>query len=212
MRKTVLPFVIILSFAAFLYAAGTPKPAIVQKPGDWTADVRYTNPQQITLKTEDGKTVRFWYLIITVTNKTANELDFYPRCDVLTDTFQLIAAGSGAPDEVFNAIKQRHSSTYPFLDLLEKTSNKLLVGVDNAKDIAVIWPDFDPQAKEIKIFISGLSNEIAVMDHPSLKQADGNPAKVFLRKALELDYTLGGDPAFRSGITLEFKAKSWIMR
>ena len=212
MKKTVLPFIIILSFTAFLYAAAIPKPAIIQKPGDWTADVRYTNPQQITLKTEDGKQVRFWYLIMTVTNKTGREVDFYPRCDIVTDTFQLITAGNGTPEEVLNAIKKRHSNTYPFLELFEKTSSKLLVGVDNAKDLAIVWPDFDQQAKEVKIFISGLSNEIVLIDHPSQKLADGSPAKVILRKTLELDYTLGGDPAFRSDTTLEFKSKDWIMR
>ncbi len=212
MKKTVLPLIIILSLAAFLYAANIPKPAIIQKPGDWTADVRYTNPQQITLKTEDGKTVRYWYLIITVTNKTNREVDFYPRCDIVTDTFQLITGGNGTPDEVFNAIKQRHRSAYPFLELLEKTSNQLLVGSDNTKDLVIVWPDFDLQAKEIKIFISGLSNEIALIDHPTQKLADGSPAKVIIRKTLELDYTLGGDPLFRYDTTLEFKSKAWIMR
>ncbi len=212
MKKTILPLTIIFCFTAFLYGAQIPKPAIIQKPGDWTAQVRYTNPQQISIKTEDGKTVRFWYLIITVTNTTSREVDFYPRCDIVTDTFQLITAGNGTPDEVFNAIKRRHNSTYPFLELFEKTSNKLLVGKDNAKDLAIVWPDFDPQAKEVKISISGLSNEIAQINHPTQKLADGSPAKIILRKTLELDYTLGGDPAFRSDTTLEFKSKDWIMR
>lgn len=212
MKKTVLPLTIIFCFTAFLYAAGIPKPAIVQKPGDWTTDVRFTNPQQIVLKTVDGKSVRYWYMIITVTNKTGREVEFYPRCEILTDTFQLITAGNGTPDEVFNPIKQRYRSAYPLLELLETTSNQLLVGNDNAKDIAIVWPDFDLQAKEVKIFISGLSNEIALMNHPTQKQDDGSPVKVFLRKTLELDYALGGDPVFRNDTTLEFKAKSWIMR
>ena len=212
MRKVILPLILFFCLVACLYAAGIPKPAIVQKPGDWTADTRFTNPQQIVLKTIDGKAVLYWYVIITVTNKTGREVDFYPRCDVVTDTFQLLTAGNGTPDEVFDAIKKRHSSTYPFLELIEKTSSKLLVGVDNAKDLAVVWPDFDLQAKEVKIFISGLSNEIALIDHPIQKQADGNPAKVILRKTLELDYTLGSDPVFRNETTLEFKAKTWIMR
>ena len=212
MKKAVRPLTLILCLAAFFCIAAVPKPAIVQKPNEWTADVRFTHPQQILLNTSEGKPVRFWYTIITVTNKTNHELDFYPRCEVVTDTFQLITASNGTPQEVFELIKKRHSSTYKFLELLEQTSNKLLIGDDNAKDIVIVWPDFDLQAKSIKLFISGLSNEIALVNHPLQKQEDGSPVRVFLRKTLQLDYDLGGDPAFRNDAKLDFVAKSWIMR
>lgn len=212
MKKACYALIIFLCLTASICIAAVPKPAIVQKSNEWTADVRFAHPQQIILNTEDGKPVRFWYTILTVINKTNREIDFYPRCEVLTDTFQLITAGNGTPDEVFDAIKRRHNSTYPFLELLEKTSNKLLVGEDNAKDIVIVWPDFDPQAKSIKIFISGLSNEIALVNHPLQKLEDGSPVKVFLRKTLELDYDLGGDPTFRNDAKLDYTAKSWIMR
>jgi hypothetical protein len=212
MKKAVSPLIIFLCLTASICIAAVPKPAIVEKPNEWTADVRFTHPQQILLNTENGKPVRFWYSIITVTNNTNREVEFYPRCEVLTDTFQLITAGNGTPDEVFNAIKKRHIGTYPFLELLEKTGNKLIIGEDNAKDIVITWPDFDPQAKAIKVFISGLSNEIAVVDHPLLKQDDGKAERVFLRKTLELDYDLGGDPAFRNDTKLDYAAKTWIMR
>ena len=212
MKKAVSPLIIFLCLAASFCIAAVPKPAIVQKPNEWTADVRFTHPQQIILNTSDGKPVRYWYTILTVTDKTNREVDFYPRCEMVTDTFQLITAGNGTPDEVFNLIKKRHSSTYQFLELLEKTSSKLLVGDDNAKDIVIAWPDFDLQAKSIKLFISGLSNEIALVSHPLQKQEDGSPARVFLRKTLQLDYDLGGDPVFRNEAKLDFAAKSWIMR
>jgi hypothetical protein len=212
MKKAGCSLIIFLCLTASLCTAAAPKPAIIQKPNEWTVDVRFTNPQQIILNTEGGNSVRYWYTILTVTNKTDREVDFYPRCEVATDTFQLITAGNGTPDEVFEAIKKRHSGTYPFFELLEKTSNKLLVGEDNAKDIAIVWPDFDPQAKSIKLFISGLSNEIAVVSHPLQKLEDGNPVKVFLRKTLQLNYDLGGDPAFRNDAKLDFTTKTWIMR
>jgi hypothetical protein len=212
MKKAGYPLIIFLCLTASICIAAVPKPAIVEKPNEWTADVRFTHPQQILLNAENSKPVRFWYSIITVTNNTNREVDFYPRCEVLTDTFQLITAGNGTPNGVFDAIKKRHSGTYPFLELLEKTGNKLIIGEDNAKDIVITWPDFDPQAKAIKIFISGLSNEIAVVDHPLLKQDDGKAERVFLRKTLELDYDLGGDPAFRNDTKLDYAARTWIMR
>ncbi len=101
---------------------------------------------------------------------------------------------------------------YPFLESLEKAGNKILQGEDNTKDIAIIWPDFDAQAQNIKVFITGLSNETAAIDHPIAKDKTGTPAKVFLRKTLELSYKLRGDTALRSDVKVTYKGKRWIMR
>lgn len=195
-----------LSFSA-------PQPAIVPGPDDWTVDVRFEHPQQIFLKLAgDDKPSRFWYTIITLTNKTNREIDFYPKCELMTDTFQIIPAGEGTQATVFEQIKKRHQSRYPFLELLEAADTKILQGKDNTKDIAIIWPDFDDKAKGIKLFIAGLSNETASIDHPTAKNQAGKPIKVFLRKTLVLDYKLGGDAAFRSDAKLIFQGKYWTMR
>ena len=190
-----------------------PEPAIVPGQGDWTVDVRFEHPQQIVLQMGgDNKPKRFWYTILTLTNSINHDVDFYPECALMTDTFQIISAGKGASDAVFEQIKKRHKSIYPFLEPLEKAGNKILQGQDNAKDVAVIWPDFDPEAKNIKLFIAGLSNETVVINPPTAKDTAGKLARVFLRKTLELNYALGGDPTFRSDTRLTFKGKCWIMR
>ncbi len=190
-----------------------PEPAIVPGPGDWTVDVTFEHPQQIVLRlSSDNKPRRFWYTLITLTNKTNRDVDFYPRCELMTDTFQIMPAGKDVPEAVFERIKKRHQSRYPFLEALEKAGNKILQGEDNTKDIAVIWPDFDAQAKNIKVFIAGLSNETVAIDHPVAKDKSGKPVKVFLRKTLELSYNLGGDPALRSDTRLTDSGKRWIMR
>ena len=88
----------------------------------------------------------------------------------------------------------------------------MLEGEDNAKDIAIIWPDFDERVKNLKLFITGLSNETAVVDHPVSKNAAGQPLKVYLRKTLEISYDLSGDPALRSSAKLTYKGKRWVMR
>ncbi len=113
---------------------------------------------------------------------------------------------------VFEQIQRRHQSKYPFLESLEKTSNKILQGKDNIKDIAIIWQDFDTQAKNIKIFIAGLSNETIAINHPVAKDETGKPVKVYLRKTLELSYAISGDPALRSDAKLTYKGKRWVMR
>ena len=190
-----------------------PEPAIVQEPGDWTIDVTFEHPQQIMMRAgPDRKLRRFWYTIVTLTNRTNREIDFYPKCDLMTDTFQIIPAGKGTSAAVFEQIKLRHQSRYPFLESLEETSNRVLQGEDNTKDIAVIWPDFDAKAKGIKLFISGLSNETVAVDHPAAKDEMGKPVKVYLRKTLELSYDLQGDAAFRSEAELIYQGKRWVMR
>ena len=190
-----------------------PEPAIVPAPGQWTVDITFTHPQQIVLpRSSDNQPMRFWYTIITLTNNTGNDVEFYPKCDLMTDTFQIIAAGKSVTPVVYEQIKMRHKSKYPFLETLDKASDKILQGEDNTKDIAIIWHDFDAQAKNIKVFITGLSNETAAFDHPVARDNMGKPLKVFLRKTLELSYALRGDSALRSDVSLAYKDKRWIMR
>jgi len=212
MKRLILWSLVLWAIAAcFSFAA--PKPAIVQGRGEWTVDVRFEHPQQILVQVSvKEKPKRFWYSIITATNNTTDDVDFYPKCDLMTETFQIIPAGKNTPAVVFRQIKQRHQAKYPFLELLENAGNKILQGQDNTKDIAIIWPDFDAQAKKIKLFITGLSNETAVIDHPVAKDAAGNPVKVFLRKTLELSYDLQGDPAVRSYTNVIYEGKRWVMR
>ncbi len=190
-----------------------PKPAIVPGPAQWTVDTEYTHPQQIILQsTADNKPMVFWYIIITLTNNTDDDVGFYPKCDLMTDTFQIIPEGKDVIPAVFKRIKLRHQSRYPFLEPVSGADNKLLQGEDNTKDIAIIWQDFDVRAKNITLFITGLSNETAVIDHPVVKDQSGQPQKVFLRKTLELKYAVKGDPASRYGVSVDFKGKRWIMR
>jgi hypothetical protein len=191
-----------------------PQPSIVPGPGIWMVNTAFTHPQQIMLRRSgSGKPIRYWYMILTLTNKTGRDIDFYPKCDLMTDTFQIIPACKDVPAVVFEQVKKRHQDSYQFLESLENTSNKLLQGEDNAKDIAVIWHDFDAKAGNIKIFIAGLSNETVVIDHPVAKdKLTGKPVKVYLRRTLELSYDLGSDPAFRSGSNLAYKDKRWVMR
>jgi len=191
-----------------------PQPAIVPGPGLWMVNATFIHPQQIVLQRSGaGKPIRFWYVILTLTNKTGRDIDFYPKCDLMTDTFQIIPAGKNVPPVVFERIKKRHQDRYSFLELLENTSNKILQGEDNTKDIAVIWHDFDAKAGNIKLFIAGLSNETVAIDHPVAKdKLTGEPVKVYLRKTLELSYDLRSDPALRSGANLAYKGNRWVMR
>lgn len=198
-------------FACVCLAA--PEPAIVPAPGQWTLEMKFTNPQQIIWpQGPDKKPANFWYTIITLTNNTGNDVDFYPKCDLMTDSFQIIPAGKFVSTALFEQIKKRHKNRYPFLELLNNAGTKILQGEDNARDIAVIWPDFDAKASSVKLFITGLSNETAVVDNPISKDEMGMPARIFLRKTLELNYSVSGDQNLRSPVSFAFRGKRWIMR
>ena len=193
-------------------ALAAPEPAIVQGPGQWTVEVRYEQPQQIVLPWGGNGPARYWYTIFTLTNRTGQDVDFYPRCELMTDTFRIVPGGMNVPPVVFERIKQRHQSRYPLLESLADVENRILQGEDNAKDIAVIWRDFDTNAESFKVFLTGLSNETAVVDHPVAVDAAGQPAKVYLRKTLELDYAFRGDPALRDSVEVVYKGNDWVMR
>jgi hypothetical protein len=209
----ILVFLLSLVVTVTCFAMAAPKPAVVQRPQDWTIDVKYEQLQQIMLKPEKGgQPVRFWYLILTLTNNTGDDVVFYPQCELMTDTFEIIPAGKDVPPEVFEHIKTRHRAMYPFLESLDPSGMRILQGRDNTRDIAIIWPDFDMKAKEVSLFIAGLSNETAVVDYPVADEDSNTPERVFLRKTLELDYKFSGDPAFRANPKMTFAGMSWIMR
>ncbi len=212
MRNFVYGISVILAVTACVSLAA-PEPAVVQGPDDWTIDITFVHPQQIMLQSSGDKELkRYWYMIITLTNKTSHDIDFYPKCELMTDTFELTPAGKDTPAAVFEQIKKRHQRKFPFLESLESTGSKILQGEDNTRDIAIIWPDFDAKAKNIKVFIAGLSNETVAVDHPTEKDQTGKPVKIYLRKTLELSYKLGGDAAFRSKAKLVYEDKRWVMR
>jgi hypothetical protein len=201
-----------VDFGSLSWAAA-PQPALVQRAGQWTLEVKYEHPQQIVMPWGPGGETRFWYMIVSVTNRTGQDADFFPKCDLMTDTFQIVPAGKGVTPAVFAAIKQRHQSRYPFLEPLQGVANRILEGEDNAKDIAIIWQDFDKQAVGFKVFITGLSNETAVVPHPvAVDKTTGQPVPVYLRKTLELTYHLRGDPALRPSVDVVYKGQSWVMR
>jgi hypothetical protein len=211
MKSYLLYGTVVTSLLAGLCMAA-PTPALVQRPGHWTLNVRYEHPQQLVLPWGPRGEQRFWYMIVTVTNRTGMDVEFYPQCDLLTDTFQIVPAGRGVPAVVFDMVRQRHASRYPLLESLQSVPNRVLVGEDNARDIAIIWQDFDPQATGFKVFMSGLSNETAMIAHPVARDADGNPVPVFLRKTIEMSYGLRGDPGLRQSVEVVYRGQGWVMR
>jgi hypothetical protein len=194
-------------------AVAAPEPTRANLPNIWTLNITFENPQQICVQLPgEPRPTRYWYMIITLTNNTGRDVSFYPDIWLVTDTFQSVQASTKAREKVFEQIRDIWKGRYPFLERFEFVRSKILQGSDNAQDLCVIFPDFDPEAKRVDIFIGGLSNETAVTYNPAKKDENGNPVKVVLQKTLELQYDILGDPSLRNSQTLKYVAKRWVMR
>jgi len=102
-----LMLVILCSWASLCVAY--PKPAIVPEPKEWTLEVVFDQPQQISVKIPNhAKKERFWYIILTLTNNSGSDVGFYPSCDLFTDTFEVVPAGIRTQQQVFKQIKLKH--------------------------------------------------------------------------------------------------------
>jgi hypothetical protein len=214
MKTGIFTIVLLIMEVVSAIASGYPEPAGVQQISQWTLKVAYNQPGQIMLRMgENGSMQRFWYLIITVTNESSfDEVDFYPVCELITDTFKVIPAGKNVQRSIFEAIKLKHQGSYPFLESLDFTDRRIFRGEDNTRDFVIIWPDFDLKAKEVDLFIAGLSNETAVVEHPVLKDEQDNPRKIFLRKSLQLKFTIAGDERLRANTSMKKVEHKWVMR
>jgi hypothetical protein len=109
-------------------------------------------------------------------------------------------------------VARKHQGSYPFLESLDFVDHRVFRGEDNTRDFAIIWPDFDPRARQVKLFIAGLSNETAIVSHPTLKDEQGNPQKIFLQKTLQLTYSIGGDEKLRDSAVMKEIESRWVMR
>ena len=199
-----------LLFAGFAFSA--PEPAIVQKSSDWTLDVQYEPLTSLAIKRFGQKPQFYWYAILSITNNSKDDVEFYPSFEIATDTQQIISAEKDVTPAIFEKVKKRYKNKYPLLESTKATSCRVLQGEDNSKDIVIIWPDFDRNAKTVSLYLGGLSNETIAVDHPTEKDQDGKPKKVYLRKTLELTYTIAGDSDYRPNSKVIFKSKQWVMR
>ncbi len=204
--------------AIFAGSAQTaPKPDLV--PLSWQLDIKAEQPRPIEVYLPgQSKPTLFWYMRYTIANKTDEEQIFVPEFLLYTDTGQALRGGRGIPAVVFNRIKKLHNE--PLLQTMTRMTGKVLKGRDNVKKGVAIWPDFDPKAGRIDIFVGGLSGETQRITLPKpVKVPDtDNPDKdkkitsVVISKTLRLRYALLGDVGERKRTRLDERPRIWVMR
>ena len=197
---------IIVLFIAFVVAA--PRPSLAPDAGIWTLDVVYTHPVQYTTRDNEGNAQRYWYMVLSLTNNTGEDVPFYPKFEMMTDTWQMSKADFGITSRVYSALKSMNEGNFPFLESMDEVDNVILQGEDNAVDLLVVWKDFDVAAKGVKFFFAGMSNETAVVE----TESEGETTRYILQKTLELNYSIPGDERKRDSQQLVFDSQRWIMR
>jgi hypothetical protein len=227
-------------------------------PVAWELKFNPTPPERIQVDTGKGLQT-YWYMLYTVTNETGQDIDFFPEAVRVNEieseatAEQAKAQPAKAPQiavdpaivglqsKVFEAIKDRHKKTHPFLKKPVDAITKLLQGKDNALTSAIVFPDLDPRVSKFTIYVGGLSGETVTKPNPAYsekaeggeakkaapdKKADDgdkkttgkapesekNPKFFVLRKTLALPYTLPGDPATRKTATPKLERMTWVMR
>lgn len=193
---------------AFCFAA--PAPSLAPAAGIWTLDVQFAQPLTLSMKIGD-KAEKYWYTVLTLTNNTGEDVSFIPKCELMTDTWQVTQSDTGIVKPVYDRIKLINQGRYPFLQTLDEAPARILEGEDNKVDVLVVWKDFDKNAKSVKMFFAGLSNETSVVNIPDKKNPD-EMRKIILKKSLSLEYNIPGDSKKRSAQQLEFSKRGWVMR
>ena len=186
MKKRICVCIVLWIGLLAAFGLGWPRPSAVSEDGQWTLNIKYEHPVQITVTLPGGRgSQRFWYMIISLTNESGkDEVPFFPKCELVTDTFQILPSGRGVPDGLFEIVKAKYQGSYPFLESFDFTDNRILHGKDNTRDFVIFWPDFDPHTKTIQFYLAGLSNETTAIAHPVLVDEAGNPLPVYLQKTL----------------------------
>lgn len=197
------------------YAWAAPTPSVA--PKSWELEFDYHDPQRIvlTLPGDDHPTT-FWYVLYTVTNKSGDEVDFYPTFDLVTDQMRSIEGGFDISPAVYDAVRERHRTAFPFSVDPMKIYGRLLQGEDNQRTSLIAFPRLDSEVNSFTIYVAGLSGEIERVrnlrfDRERPESGD-NPRFFFLRKTLAVHYDIPGDARTTSEVTPVRTGQEWVMR
>lgn len=200
-------------------AAGAPQPSELSLTWELTIEADMLRSIRLKLPGHE-RPQTFWYMRFTVINNSESEQIFIPEFVLYTDTGQVIKVGQDVPTAVFNELKKIYND--PLMMSMVNVTGKILRGEDNGKRGVAIWPDFDPKAAQVDVFVGGLSGETAEIELPVPIETteyddEGNKQtvkrdKIILNKTLQLSYSIPAEAAARAQATVKLLAQKWVMR
>jgi hypothetical protein len=209
-----------LATSSWVIAEGSaPEPGLVDM--SWQIDMTHGTPQPVLITNPGEETpTLYWYMTYTVTNNTKKDIVFSPILSLYTSTGKTIRSGAGVSSGVFGKIKTILNN--PLLQNNATVAGKLLQGKDHAKDVVVIFQNFDPKATGFSIFFNGLSGETAQVKLPrkiKVKEVDSKGKvvevekdSVLLTRCLRMNYRLNVAASGRANAKLKPLGNRWIMR
>ncbi len=197
-RVPCLPAVL-AALAVSAVALAYPKPAPV--PYRWELNFE---PGPLRLYADPGTGSNYWYFTYTVTNRTGKDQLWAPNMVLYTDTGDILSAGRDVPPAVTQDLLNLLGNE--FLEDQNTALGDIYQGRENAKEGLIIWPANSLKVTEMSLFIAGISGETARAKNPV------TGAEVILRKTLQRDYVVPGDPSARGSHPVDMVQETWIMR
>lgn len=197
-------------------------------PVSWQFDLKFLEPRRIQVMVPGKGEETFWYMVYTVTNTSDSTQPFFPRFQIVTDDLKVYDTDMGIERTVFDAIRERHKLTHPYLVPPSQAIGDLKVGDDNARESVAIWRNVEMPGENFTIYVTGLSGETLSIKNPTYdpkqpevqrlmvdgreREVDVNPRRFTLRKTLELRYRLPAAGPARYSAEPERVQMRWIMR
>jgi len=222
----------LLAVAVMMPAFATPEPA--PAPVSWEFQMKPTIPYRITASTRKGSQT-YWYFLYKVVNNTGEDRPFHPEIARVNQIMSEVPADKarqkpgeassitvdpaivGLEKNVFEAIKERHKATHPFLMHPVDAITTLRQGSDNAIASVAVFKEMDPRVARFTYYFTGLSGEQIIRPNPLFdpqKPADEetNPRVFVLRKTWAMPYILAGDAQTRRFAKPRLLQAEWVMR
>lgn len=171
----------------------------------WQLDFSFDQPRVIAVKGLDGKLAWYWYLTYQVVNNTGADQVFFPEFIFADDLGQVRTAnGPQVPLRVYDAIRQE--ARKPLLERPTRIVGRLRQGEDFARDGVAVVPVGSEKIASFSIFVGGLTGDVKTVKHPRTGE------EVLLRRHLELQYAVPGEPETPQRQAIKFLGQREVMR
>lgn len=174
-----------------------PKPSPV--PYRWELDFDLGD---MRLYVDDQTGQAYWYLTYKVTNDTGADRIWAPEFTLFTDFGGISVSGEDVPRRVMLDLQELLGNDLLEIDLI----GDLYQGEENAREGLVVWKAKSLEVTEMSVFIAGISGETARVRNPISGDI------VLMRKTLQRDYLVPGDPLARGSDPAEVVGDRWILR
>ena len=177
-------------------------------PRRWQLDIQPGSLRIATVEVKEQGPKSYFYMTYKVTNASGGDLLFAPSFDLATDQGDVLRSGRDVPAEVTKSLLDSLGNKY-LEDQISIVGN-LLQGEGNAKEGLVVWPAGSLRLTQLEVYAAGFSGETKTVDIQDPKT--GKPAKVTVRKTLQLRYQPPGEIRDQGSKPFDVIEQRWVMR